>query len=560
MHWLQTIDVELFRFLNLKLINPVFDQVMPFLSGNAFFIPVLVLAGLFILWKGRARGVVFLLMLVLAVALTDGFVCRNLKHAIGRERPFLALADVHCLIGKSGSGSMPSSHAANWFAAVMVALVYYRRSLWVLLPGAVLVSFSRIYNGVHYPSDVLAGAILGAGTAAATLWLVNSLWQWIGRKWFPLWWERLPSLLEPRVRDEFEEELAVPPPTRGIAPAEFEAPHVSLDAHWVRLGYVVIGVLLLARLFYLASGTIQLSEDEAYQWVWSKHLALSYFSKPPLIAYTQFLGTSLWGDTAFGVRFFSPIIAAIIGVMLLRFFAREVNARAGFFLLLIITATPLMGVGAVLMTIDPLSVLFWTAAMLAGWRAAQPNGTTRDWLWVGLWMGLGFLSKYTELFQWLCWAVFFALWPPARKHLRRPGPYLALLINCLCATPVLIWNAQHNWITVTHVASDAGAGQPWHPTLRFLVDFLGSELLLLNPVFFVATVWTAIVLWRRHRHNPRLVYFFSMGAPLFLAYLLHSFRSRVLPNWIAPSVLPLFIMVVIYWDARWRLGASRIKP
>ena len=51
-----------------------------------------------------------------------------------------------------------------------------------------------------------------------------------------------------------------------------------------------------------------------------------------------------------------------------------------------------------------------------------------------------------------------------------------------------------------------------------------------------------------------------MGAPLFLAYLLHSFRSRVLPNWIAPSVLPLFCLMVIYWDTRWRLGAARIKP
>ncbi len=131
---------------------------------------------------------------------------------------------------------------------------------------------------------------------------------------------------------------------------------------------------LLARLAYIAGGSIQLSQDEAYQWLWSKHLALSYYSKPPLIAYTQFLGTSLWGDTAFGVRFFSPVIAAILSLIVLRFFAREVNARAGFFLVLIVTATPLLSAGAVLMTVDPLSVLFWTAAMLAGWRAVQEHG------------------------------------------------------------------------------------------------------------------------------------------------------------------------------------------
>ena len=576
MDWLQALDVELFRLINLRLVNPAFDVAMPFVSGNPLFPPLLLFAGILLIWKGRARGVLCVLMLALIVPLGDGLICRTIKHAVGRPRPFVVLPEVHRPGRNSGAAtrppspmtqaaeaapaprakgdfaSMPSSHAANWFAATMILFIYYRRSLWFMLPGAMLVSFSRIYNGVHYPGDVLAGAILGAGYAAASVWSLNALWGWAGRKWFPLWWQKLPSLLEPCRRPALDE---------GEASALSSAsPHSSLDQHWLRLGCLWIAVLLLARLAYIASGTIELSQDEAYQWLWSKHLALSYYSKPPLIAYTQFLGTSLWGDTAFGVRFFSPVIGAILGLIVLRFFAREVNARAGFFLLLIVTATPLLSVGAVLMTIDPLSVLFWTAAMLAGWRAVQEKALTSQWLWVGLWMGLGFLSKYTELFQILCWGVFFVLWPPARKHLRRPGPYLALLVNLVCALPVLIWNWQHQWITVTHVAGVAGMGSAWKPTLRYVGEFLGAEAGLLNPIFFVATVWAAIAFWRRGRHDPRLVYFFSMGAPLFLAYLLHSFRSRVLPNWIAPSVLPLFCFMVIYWDTRWRRSAARIKP
>ena len=576
MDWLQTLDADLFRFINLRLINPVFDVVMPFASGNALFRPLLLLAGLLLIWKGRVRGRVCLLMLGLILPLGDGLVCNNIKHAVGRPRPFMVIPEVHRPGHRSDTAgmasspappgertakpseakgdyaSMPSSHTANWFAATMILFVYYRRSLWFMLPCAVVVGFSRIYNGVHYPADVLAGAILGAGYAAAAVWSLNALWQWAGQKWFPLWWRKFPSLLAPAQCPEQEEDEA-PPLSSG-------APHMALDQHWLRLGYIWIALLLLARLAYIGSGISQLSRDEAYQWLWSKHLALSYYSKPPLIAYTQFLGTSLWGDTAFGVRFFSPVIAALLGFIMLRFFAREVNARAAFFLLLIVAATPLLSAGAVLMTIDPLSVLFWTAAMLAGWRAVQADAPTRQWLWVGLWMGLGFLSKYTQLFQLLCWGVFFALWPPARKHLRRPGPYLALLINFLCALPVLIWNSQHKWITVTHVASVAGADSAWEPTLRYLGEFLGAELGLLNPVFFVATIWAAIAFWRRGRHDPRLVYFFSMGAPLFLCYLLHSFRSRVFPNWIAPAVLPLFVVMTIYWDTRWRLGSARIKP
>ena len=572
MHWLQTLDIELFRLVNLTLINPVFDAVMPLASSNAFFPPLLVVALILLVWKGRARGAVCVLMLALAIALGEGLVCKNLKHLVGRARPETALPGVHrpgasapsanlsppafsqeekptpAPDMKSDGASMPSSHAANCFAATLILFIYYRRSIWFMLPAATLVGFSRIYNGSHYPSDVLVGAILGAGCAAAAVWTLDALWRWAGQKWLPLWWQRMPSLIDPSVRDEAEEAEAC------------DSPHSTVDQHWLRLGYLWIAACLLGRLAYIASGTIQLGEDETYQWLWSKHLALSYYSKPPLIAYTQLLGTLLWGDTAFGVRFFSPVIAAILSLITLRFFAREVNARAGFFLLLIMGATPLLSAGAVLMTIDPLSVLFWSAAMLAGWRAVQDKAGAREWLWVGLWMGLGFLSKATELFQLLCWAVFFALWPAARKHLRRPGPYLALLVNLLCALPVLIWNGQHHWVTFFHIADIAGAGHAWEPTLRHLGDFLGGEVGLLNPVFFVATVWAAIAFWRRGRHNPRLVYFFSMGAPLFLAYLLHSFRSDVQLNWIAPSILPLFYLMVIYWDTKWRLGTVKLKP
>src|ERR1039458_408731 len=157
MHWLQTLDVELFRFVNLKLINPVFDVVMPLANSNAFFAPFLLVAGVLLVWKGRARGTVCVLMLAVIVSLGDGVVCKDLKHLVGRLRPDSALSGVH----RPGSGapapsmpppappegerfapaaapqgdgaSMPSSHAANWFAATMILFIYYRRSVWFLL-------------------------------------------------------------------------------------------------------------------------------------------------------------------------------------------------------------------------------------------------------------------------------------------------------------------------------------------------------------------------------------------------------------------------------------------
>ena len=356
MNWLQQLDVAGLRFINQTLSNPVFDILMPFASGNRYFIPAVFIAVLLLLWKGGTRGRLCVLMLAFIVLPGDGLICNLIKNVTARPRPFLALDDIHLLLGRGPSFSLPSSHAANWFAATMILLVYYRRSWWFMLPLACLVSFSRVYNGVHYPSDVIVGAVLGAGYAVAGLWLFNSAWRWIGQKWFPLWWVKLPSLV-----------LQLEPSIGKRVQAIEGAPKISdVDDHWLRLGYGFIIFSLLANLAYINSNLIELSGDEAYQWMWSKHLALSYISKPPLIAVTQFLGTTLWGDTEFGVRFFSPIISTVIGFLVLRFFAREVNSRAGFFLLLILSATPLMSLGSILLTVDSLSVLFWAAAMIAG--------------------------------------------------------------------------------------------------------------------------------------------------------------------------------------------------
>jgi 4-amino-4-deoxy-L-arabinose transferase-like glycosyltransferase len=331
-----------------------------------------------------------------------------------------------------------------------------------------------------------------------------------------------------------------------------------LRLHWLRLGYVLIAALFVTRLLYLGSGKIELSEDEAYQWLWSKHLALSYYSKPPLIAYAQFVGTSIWGDRELGVRFLAPVIAAVLSLILLRFMAREVSAAAGFWIVAMCSAAPLLAVGSTLMTVDPLLVLFWTAAMVVGWRAVQPTGTTQQWLATGLLMGLGFLSKYTAAIQLVCFGLYFALSPPARVQLRRAGPWLALGVFALCTLPVIIWNAQHGWVTVGHVGENAKLDKAWEPTLRYFFEFLGAEAGLMNPVFFVAALWATFAFWRRRRENPLLVYFFAMSAPVFFGYWLYSLHSRILPNWIAAAVVPMFCLAVAYWHARWRGGARAV--
>jgi hypothetical protein len=73
-------------------------------------------------------------------------------------------------------------------------------------------------------------------------------------------------------------------------------------------------------------------------------------------------------------------------------------------------------------------------------------------------------------------------------------------------------------------------------------------------VFFLATIWAAGAVWRKHRKDELLMFLFSMGVPLFLFFFCYTFRSRVQPNWIAPCVIPMFCLAAIYWERRQREG------
>src|SRR5205085_8983161 len=96
-----------------------------------------------------------------------------------------------------------------------------------------------------------------------------------------------------------------------------------------------------------------------------------YYSKPPLSAYLPFIGTALWGDTEFGIRFLSPVLAAFLSLALMRFMASQGYARAGFWLILILAATPMMLLGSTLLTVDAPSVLFGVLALICGWNAVE---------------------------------------------------------------------------------------------------------------------------------------------------------------------------------------------
>lgn len=358
------------------------------------------------------------------------------------------------------------------------------------------------------------------------------------------------------------------------------------SGQWRWASWVLLLLLLGIRWIYVAGNTIELSEDEAYQWLWSKYLDWSYYSKPPLIAWTHWLGTGLFGDTSFGVRWFSPLFAFLTGLGLRRFVARFSDDRTAFLFLLVVTASPVLAVGSTLMTVDALNVFFWMLTLVTSWEALR-TGRRLYWVLAGVGMAGCQLSKFFLPFHLLSFGVFFLLSSSARRVLRGAGPWLALSIGMLGWLPPWIWNVQHDWVTLQHLSERAGMHHSWRPTFRFIPDFAGVTPLLLNPVFFVLSL--AAVFRYRHllipsdssdksiatdaasppmpsRVLPLTVgpnelphFLFSMAIPVMLIYLLHAFGSRVHPNWVATSFLPFLMLGTWYWHRRWKQGARSIK-
>ncbi|MBR1328679.1 glycosyltransferase family 39 protein [Bradyrhizobium ottawaense] len=305
--------------------------------------------------------------------------------------------------------------------------------------------------------------------------------------------------------------------------------------------------MTLLRIVYASA--IELRTDEAYYWTWSKEGALSFLDHPPGIAWLIRFGTAIFGDTTLGVRF-GGIVAMLVTQLLLADVVRRLthDVRAVLFAVLMPEAALYYGLLMAKAAPDVAMIPFAVAMMWSLVRLAQ-SGDGRWWLAAGLFAGLSMLSKFTAIMFAPAVAAFLLVPDWRWRWLRSPYPYLAVLVAIAVFSPVLVWNAQHDWASFRFQGVRATAN--YGISLRTIGDFIGLQFGLVGfvmlPVVLTGLVLTA---WRGYLAREPVGILLSTAVLVpFLYFLAKSTTLRVGDTW------PMFMWPVGFAAAAVNLAA-----
>jgi 4-amino-4-deoxy-L-arabinose transferase-like glycosyltransferase len=314
--------------------------------------------------------------------------------------------------------------------------------------------------------------------------------------------------------------------------------------HPVHIALLGVAALTLFRLWYC--NWVELVPDEGYYWIWSKHLAASYRDKGPGIAWAIALGTSVFGDTVLGIRVVGVLLSAGTAWQLFRLARRLYDDQTALWCLGVALVMPLFAVGAILMTIDSLSVFFWAWALNLFWSALE-SGKMRYWVLLGLAIGLGFLAKFTNGVQLVCMGLFL-LWSKPHRHYLFSRQTVAMLgAFGICSLPILIWNLETGWVHALALHSRSGAEGAFTLRPMELLRFLGEHAGVVSPPLMIGIVVAAIGLARKQSMDLRVRFLLCQFVPLYAVFTFFSLNHAGKPNWPAPALVAGIVLFVVFW-------------
>jgi hypothetical protein len=299
----------------------------------------------------------------------------------------------------------------------------------------------------------------------------------------------------------------------------------------------VLIVLALVALRLVAAAFTPITFDEAYYWMWSKHLAGGYYDHPPMVALVIRLGTLIAGDTELGVRLVSILLAlpmswAIYEATSVLFGGRRVAATAT----ILLNVTLMAAVGTMIVTPDAPLLVASSFVMLALAKVLQ-TGRGAWWLAVGAAAGCALLSKYTALFFGPAILIWLVVVPKLRHWLISPWLYLGGVVAILMFAPVIWWNADHHWVSFIKQIGRARI-EDFRPV--FIGELIPTQVVFATPAVWILGAMGLYALYQRLAGAlAACVLVNTMFWTIVVYFVWHSLHARVEANWFAP-VYPAF--------------------
>ncbi len=330
------------------------------------------------------------------------------------------------------------------------------------------------------------------------------------------------------------------------------------DKKYAYLTFAVIVGFFIFRIFYLATTHYTLSQDEAYFWDWSRHPALSYYDMGPMIAWIIAFFTHIFPLSVFSVRLGAPVFAAMTAVVIYVLTVEVTgSSMLGFWVVLLFHILPIGMAGGIIITYYSPQVFFMSLMALFLWKLITDG---RPWWWylIGLSAGLGLLSHHMFIFFTAEVGLFVLLSPDNRKWLRRKEPYLAILIEMIVASPILIWNATHNFVMFRHAIGMMSETKNISFTL---FEYIGGQAGIEAGLFFLAVVYGLIVSGYRgiKFKDDKYLFLFCLSAPVILFIALLSIGGRTEPNWPVSGYITGSIAAIDIFYERYKRGNHLIR-
>ncbi|NOT37971.1 MAG: glycosyltransferase family 39 protein [Saprospiraceae bacterium] len=320
---------------------------------------------------------------------------------------------------------------------------------------------------------------------------------------------------------------------------------------WVLISIVAILGLRIVFVFLMG-----LMPQDAYYYLYSENLDLSYFDHPPMIAYFLAATTRIFGKHEWVIKL-TDLATTLLTLYCFYLLSQNfLSKKRSLYALILLGSTLMMSILSLITTPDVPLMLLWISSIFLLYKAIFHN-QKMYWILSGITMGFAMNSKYTAIALPLGLLLFLLLSNSKRRLLFSIWPWLCILFCIIAFLPVVIWNYQHDFVSFRFQSSsriDNFEGQKIH--IKYLLGTVGHQAAILLPIFLFALFYFIYKYLRKYKLqffkiSDSNLFLLSFFIPIFIGFFSISLLYWVKINWMMPAYLTGSIWLCKYLSFKW---------